>query len=195
MLSAYEEERLKKIAENKRMLIALGIETEVQQMRFEIKAKSSPSAKKKAEPELLTDDQRAALSRAGQWLERFEVWLRGEVSQLNADIARRSAGRGKLVSGQGVHLKGHGVAFGGRAISIADDLVGLKEEAQNQFGVSRGNGADRGGWHLNHPIGKLLQFQRHLFSSVADVPGGAHRPPTRPTRRRRGSRMAPRWRW
>ena len=75
MLSAYEEERLKKIAENKRMLIALGIETEVQQMRFEIKAKSSPSAKKKAEPEPLTDDQRAALSRAGQWLERFEVWL------------------------------------------------------------------------------------------------------------------------
>ena len=49
-LSAYELERLKKIAENKRMLIALGLETEAEQMRFapkSTKQASAPAASKK----------------------------------------------------------------------------------------------------------------------------------------------------
>ena len=177
-LSAYELERLKKIAENKRMLIALGLETEAEQMRFapkSTKQASAPAAskkqnetkKQKAEPERLTEAQRAALSRAHQWMERFEVWLRGQVSQLNADTTMRRVE--ELASGRGVHLHGYGLAFEGRAVSIADDLVALKDEAASKFGTSRGNGADKGGWHLNHPIGKLILFQQHLFSSSVGV--------------------------
>ena len=180
-LSDYELERLKKIAENKRMLIALGLETEAEQMRFAPKSTKQASAsaasmkqnaakKQKAEPERLTEAQRAALSRAHQWMERFEVWLRGQVSQLNADTTMKRVE--ELASGRGVYLHGYGLAFEGRAVSIADDLVALKDEAASKFGVSRGNGADKGGWHLNHPIGKLILFQQYLFSSSVGVSDG-----------------------
>jgi hypothetical protein len=180
-LSNYELERLKKIAENKRMLIALGLETEAEQMRFAPKSTKQASAsaasmkhiapkKQKAEPERLTEAQRAALSRAHQWMERFEVWLRGQVSQLNADTTMKRVE--DLASGRGVYLHGYGLAFEGRAVSIADDLVALKDEAASKFGTSRGNGADKGGWHLNHPIGKLILFQQHLFSSSVRVSEG-----------------------
>ena len=180
-LSDYELERLKKIAENKRMLVALGLETEAEQMRFAPKSTKQASAsaasmkqnaakKQKAEPERLTEAQRAALSRAHQWMERFEVWLRGQVSQLNADTTMKRVE--ELASGRGVYLHGYGLAFEGRAVSIADDLVALKDEAASKFGVSRGNGADKGGWHLNHPIGKLILFQQYLFSSSVGVSDG-----------------------
>ena len=156
-LSAYEEERLRRIAENKRKLIELGIETDAEQQRRERRAKLSqisPGSKKKAEPPPLTDDQRAALAGASQWIERFEVWLRDDVSQANADKTMERVR--ELVSGQGVRLKGFGLAFAGRTISIFDDLVDLKAESAAQFGP-KGNGCDHGGWHLNHPIGKLLK--------------------------------------
>jgi len=180
-LSDYELERLKKIAENKRMLVALGLETEAEQMRFAPKSTKQASAsaasmkqdaakKQKAEPERLTEAQRAALSRAHQWMERFEVWLRGQVSQLNADTTMKRVE--ELASGRGVYLHGYGLAFEGRAVSIADDLVALKDEAASKFGVSRGNGADKGGWHLNHPLGKLILFQQYLFSSSVGVSDG-----------------------
>ena len=168
-LSAYEEARLARVAENERMLIALGLETAVRQCRTpRPKPAASAPRKPKAAPSL-TEEQRETLANAAQWLERFEVWLRGEVSQANADKTMDRVR--ELVSGQGVHLKGYGVAFEGRAVSIADDLVELKAEAAASFGP-RGNGRDQGGWHLNHPIGKLLLFQQVLFASCPGQSGG-----------------------
>jgi hypothetical protein len=162
MLSAYEESRLRSIAENKAKLIALGLETAAEQCRHKKPPSFSGKKRKAPEPPTLTDEQRAALSKANQWLERFEVWLRGEVSQSNADKTMERVR--DLVSGAGVHLKGYGTAFAGRPISISDDLVELKADAAMQFGA-KGNGRDQGGWHLNHPIGKMLKFQQVLFSS------------------------------
>eukprot|EP00966_Prymnesium_polylepis_P071587 1662793-Prymnesium_polylepis.1 len=149
-LSDYEQQRLANIAENHRMLASLGLNTAVQERQVS----PSPSAKKKQPGEVeLSEVQRAALSRADQWLERFEVWLRGQVSKLNADTTMARVL--ELVSGQGVHIKGAGRAFEGRDITIADDLVTLRQESIVRFGAQ-----DSGGWHLRHPIGKLIKFQQ-----------------------------------
>ena len=81
-LSDYELARLDKIAENKRMLIALGIETAAEQCRRERstpKASAPSSSTQKRETNHLTEEQRTLLSNASQWLERFELWLRGQV--------------------------------------------------------------------------------------------------------------------
>ena len=88
-LSAYEEARLARIAENNAMLVALGIETVSEQLQKQQKAKMAAAAgggggNRNQQPSL-TDAQRAALANAGQWLERFEVWLREGVSKYNAD--------------------------------------------------------------------------------------------------------------
>ena len=59
-----------------------------------------------------------------------------------------------LASGIGVELRGLDVAaFEGRAVSISDDLVALRHEAKAFVDY------DIGGWRLNHPIGKMIQFQ------------------------------------
>ena len=111
-LSDYEQQRLAKIAENHRMLVALGLETAIEEMAI---PKETAAKKQPVEP-VLTEGQRTSLANASQWLERFELWLRGVVSETNANatVARVR----DLVSGQGVHLKGYGRAFEGRAISI-----------------------------------------------------------------------------
>lgn len=156
-LSEYEKARLARIEENKRMLVALGIEEASSQCRHKTPAASKSKAR--AGPPPLSDVQRAALARAEQWLERFECWLRGECSRANADKVMERVS--ELVSGRGVALKG-GVepAYLGRAVSISDDLVALKEHATAAYGA-----LDNGGWHLRHPIGKLIKFQQVLFSS------------------------------
>ena len=65
MLSAYEEARLKSIAENKAKLIELGLETAVEQCRSSPKPPTTSSNKKqKVGPPPLTEDQRAALADA-----------------------------------------------------------------------------------------------------------------------------------
>ena len=78
-LSEYEKARLARIEENKRMLVALGIEEASSQCRHKTPAASKSKAR--AGPPPLSDVQRAALARAEQWLERFECWLRGECSR------------------------------------------------------------------------------------------------------------------
>ena len=52
----------------------------------------------------------------------------------------------ELVSGKGVSLPGPGGrAFVGRAVSIEDDLVSYRQEAADTYGMTRGNGRDKGG--------------------------------------------------
>ena len=217
MLSEYERQRLERIEDNKRMLVALGIETASEQCRQQPKpvatqglsprAPKAPQAKQRmcyrhaglsadaseaarertlseaavqlempaaasspraSGPPQLTEEQRATLAASRGWLSQFETWLRGAVS---ADNANKTMDRVReLVSGQGVSLPGGHMALKGRAVCISDDLVRLKAEASDAYGV-RGNGLDRGGWHLNHPLGKLLRFQQDLFGGVGGSGG------------------------
>ena len=85
--------------------------------------------KQKAEPERLTEAQRAALSRAHQWMERFEVWLRGQVSQLNADTTMRRVE--ELASGRGVHLHGYGATTFGRLCAWRMGIPAILHEHAN----------------------------------------------------------------
>ena len=152
VLSAYEEARLAKIAENRAKLIALGLEDEDTRLPTSPSGRTatpSGGGRQSKEPPPLSDAQKAALAACSDWLPRFEVWLRGNVSH---DNANKTMDRVKeLVSGKGVYLRGYGIAFGNQAVSIYDDLVTLKARAAAQFGP-RGNGKDAGGWHLNHPL-------------------------------------------
>ena len=161
-LSEYERARLANIAENRKILVSLGLEDEWRLTSKRTPTSTESSQKRSKEPPPLTEEQKAALARCADWLPRFEVWLRGEVS---VDNANKTMDRVKeLVSGKGVYLRGFGVAFSGTAVSIFDDLVSLKAFAQAKFGP-KGNNRDAGGWHLNHPLGKLVKFQQVLLRS------------------------------
>ena len=58
-------------------------------------------------------------------------------------------------------------AFEGRAIRISDDLVALRQEAKAFADL------DIGGWRLNHPLGKMVQFQEVLFNDGPDAAAAA----------------------
>ena len=74
----------------------------------------------------------------------------------------------ELASGIGVELRGlEAPAFEGRAVRISDDLVALRQEAKAFADF------DIGGWRLNHPIGKMIQFQEVLFNEVPDADAAA----------------------
>ena len=74
----------------------------------------------------------------------------------------------ELASGIGVELRGlEAHAFEGRAVRISDDLVALRQEAKAFADF------DIGGWRLNHPIGKMIQFQEVLFNEVPDAGAAA----------------------
>lgn len=159
-LSAYELERLANIKRNQEVLRSLGLVSEsgAPSLNLARKAVTSPGRG----PPLLSATQRAALADASGWLERFELWLRSDVSPSNADKVMERVR--ELVSGRGVLLSGGTCqAFEGRTISMGDDLISLRAEAVARYGV-RGNGRDAGGWFLSHPIGKLVNFQQVLYS-------------------------------
>ena len=164
-LSAYELERLANIKRNEEVLRQLGLisDTGTPVHKFATAAAPSQGSKRKGLPPL-SAAQRAALADASGWLERFELWLRDDVSAYNADKVMERVR--ELVSGSGVELSGLGgpLAFEGRLISISDDLEALRAEASAKYGA-KGNGRDAGGWFLRHPIGKLIKFQQVLYST------------------------------
>ena len=181
-LSAYELERLANIKRNEEVLRQLGLisDSGMAVHRMTAPAKDAPAKSMRKGAPQLSAEQRAALAGASGWLARFEAWLRKSVSQYNADKVMERVH--DLVSGRGVELSGLGapVAFEGRSISISDDLVSLRAEAAARHGP-RGDGRDVGGWFLNHPIGKLLNFQIELYAAShpedtlgkAEVAGGS----------------------
>ena len=166
-LTAYELERLENIKRNEEMLRQLGLASQAGATLLGTVASAAPSKRKGPPP--LSDQQRETLTNSSGWLERFEVWLREDVSQANADKVMERVR--DLVSGRGVQLSGVGapVAFEGRAITISDDLVTLRAEAAARYGI-KGNGRDAGGWFLSHPLGKLLKFQVELYSASPENP-------------------------
>ena len=191
-LSEYERARLANIAENRKILVSLGLEDE---WRLTSKRSTTqpeaPNQKRSKEPPPLTEEQKAALARCADWLPRFEVWLRGEVS---VDNANKTMDRVKeLVSGKGVYLRGFGVAFSGTAVSIFDDLVSLRAFAHAKFGP-KGNNRDAGGWHLSHLFVHLdvARRRRRAHSGCARSDGG-HRQRCHLCVHRRGTHLV-QWR-
>ena len=114
--------------------------------------RAGPSSAPRTATPHLDEEQRSFLVAASGWLAHMREHLSARVSKANLDL---TMGRvEELASGAGVYLNGCPViAFEGRAISISDDLVALRTEAK-AFGQY-----DLGGWRLNHPLGKMIQFQ------------------------------------
>merc|ERR1712070_1020878 len=74
----------------------------------------------------------------------------------------------KLASGAGVkHTIRDDYFCEGRPIDMTTDFMALKQEA-NEF--LRPEDDPGHGWLLNHPIGKCIIFQRHLFEQRAVPP-------------------------
>ena len=114
----------------------------------------------------LTAAQRGSLAAAQGWISRMKEHYRPMLSEINLRATMQRVE--ELASGIGVELRGLEVpAFEGRAIRISDDLVALRQEAKAFAEL------DIGGWRLNHPLGKMVQFQEVLFNDGPDAAAAA----------------------
>jgi hypothetical protein len=109
----------------------------------------------------LTPAQRAALGGAENWLEDMEAWLRPTHSEDNLRTVMRVVRL--LAAGAGVNTgpsNGNRLFIPSAPVDMATDLVALRAEANAFLPPENDPGH---GWRLNHPIGKLLLFQRSLL--------------------------------
>ena len=128
----------------------------------------------KKQYETLTQEQRARL---GEWdMEAFEEFLCTEhpISDDNRRQVMRQAT--KLVSGQGVHYAS--AAYGwpddvvfrkDQPVLLTDcivDIIMAARDFEEEHGRDHGNG-----WLLNHPLRKLLIYQRHIDVQMRDKEG------------------------
>ena len=119
----------------------------------------APRAPRAAKP-VLTEEQRLSLASAQGWMSKMREHFRPLLSEYNLMATMQRVN--ELASGVGIELaRLDRPVFEGRAISISDDLVALRQEAKAYADF------DQGGWRLNHPIGKLIQFQQVLFNEAA----------------------------
>ena len=119
----------------------------------------APRAPRPAKP-VLTEEQRLSLASAQGWMSKMREHFRPLLSEYNLMVTMQRVN--ELASGMGIELaRLDRPVFEGRAISISDDLVALRLEAKAYADF------DQGGWRLNHPIGKLIQFQQVLFNEAA----------------------------
>jgi hypothetical protein len=109
----------------------------------------------------LTPAERASLGAAQNWVEEIEAWLRPTHSDDNMRTVMRVVRR--LAAGVGVDTgpsNGNRVFLPSAPVDMATDLVALRAEANAFLPPENDPGH---GWRLNHPIGKMLLFQRSLL--------------------------------
>mmetsp|Transcript_11539 Transcript_11539/g.19397 ORF Transcript_11539/g.19397 Transcript_11539/m.19397 type:complete len:483 (+) Transcript_11539:13-1461(+) len=112
----------------------------------------------------LTPEQRATLVEAEGWLSQMEVWFSNQLSEPNLRNVMKVVGH--LASGRGVVHPLSGALFReGEPIDMQTDFVALRKEA-NEFLRPEDDAGH--GWRLDHPIGKLILFQRHVYDREAN---------------------------
>jgi hypothetical protein len=105
-------------------------------------------------------------------LRAVEDYLRGSVSASNTTKCMAVICR--LASGTGVkHASKPDETFlSGKQLTPRDDLEKIREQAAMWLPYQKGNPhcIDKGhGWALNHPIQKLINYQKHLLGVEVKV--------------------------
>ena len=125
----------------------------------------------------LTAVQRGLLQGAPLDLEEFQHFLCATLHNSPGNVRTTMRQIALLASGEGVTSRDRSGTFYGRgpdhanrgtAVSLDQDLVELKERAKRWL---HPRSVDKSkGWTLDHPIKKLILFQRHKFEMLANSP-------------------------
>lgn len=108
----------------------------------------------------LTEEQRQTLASAEGWLSAMREYFRPKLSEPNLRNVMKVAERLASGAGSRCHTKHDGVFCEGRPITMATDFEALRREANEWLHPDDDPGH---GWRLDHPIGKCILFQRHLY--------------------------------
>ena len=108
----------------------------------------------------LTEEQRQTLASAEGWLSAMREYFREKLSDPNLRNVMKVAERLASGAGSRCHTKHDGVFCEGRPITMATDFEALRREANAWLHPDDDPGH---GWRLDHPIGKCMLFQRHLY--------------------------------
>lgn len=122
--------------------------------------RANKTSKRSYADEALTAEQRSALAAADDgWLAEFETFYHGHLSINNFSAVMRHIR--PLVAGAGVDFGTTGSFLVGRPLSLASDVAAIKEELRSEANAVFRLDMEKGGWYLNHPLNKLLDFQSH----------------------------------
>lgn len=122
----------------------------------------------------LTVKERSCLKARVDWLEGLEAFLSDRKAHAlwfgkpcsPSNVKTTISQLRKLESGKGIaHPRANVVFCAGRPLRLKDDVPHLIEQAKAWLDK---HGEDKGhGWLLNHPLRKLLAYQRHLVTRGA----------------------------
>ena len=126
--------------------------------------KRKKAAGRPAAFELSADERRAiaaAHDGASEWLEAMRRYFTDKLSEANLRSVMRKVTL--LATGQGIeHTDGRRERFRqGQPVGLDEDLHALRAEANEWLRPEDDPGH---GWRLDHPIGKMCLFQRHLHA-------------------------------
>uniref|UniRef100_A0A7S0ED00 Uncharacterized protein n=1 Tax=Phaeocystis antarctica TaxID=33657 RepID=A0A7S0ED00_9EUKA len=108
----------------------------------------------------LSAAQRETLTHAAGWLEAMRAYFADKLSEPNLRNVMKVTTALASGAGTACHTKHSGAFCKGRPIDMTMNFLALRIEANEWLHRDDDPG---NGWRLDHPIGKLYLFQRHLF--------------------------------